>query len=147
MSFLYCSEHVSHRGDVRGSANWLTDQHHVTPMRSWVSLRATKSLLAPRVLRSLCARAGQAQQSEETSLRATAYRSYSPIEAWRQKMQIQHRGATPHVDATAWVAPTAVVSGAVTVGPRARILHGAVVTAEGDTTLTIGPDCVIMEQA
>ena len=62
-------------------------------------------------------------------------------------MQIQHRGATPHVDATAWVAPTAVVSGAVTVGPRARILHGAVVTAERDTTLTIGPDCVIMEQA
>jgi carbonic anhydrase/acetyltransferase-like protein (isoleucine patch superfamily) len=63
------------------------------------------------------------------------------------KMQIQHRGERPQVDETAWVAPTAVVSGAVTVGPRARIAHGAVVTAERDTTLTVGSDCVIMEQA
>jgi carbonic anhydrase/acetyltransferase-like protein (isoleucine patch superfamily) len=44
------------------------------------------------------------------------------------------------------VAPTAVVSGAVTVAAGARILHGAVITAE-DGAVTIGRDVVVMENA
>jgi carbonic anhydrase/acetyltransferase-like protein (isoleucine patch superfamily) len=35
---------------------------------------------------------------------------------------IEHRGKTPRVDPSAYVAPTAVLCGAVQVGPQARIL-------------------------
>jgi len=62
-------------------------------------------------------------------------------------MLIEHRGTRPTIDPTAWVAPTAVVSGAVTIGPLTRVLHGAVLTAEGRAPLTVGAECVIMEQA
>jgi carbonic anhydrase/acetyltransferase-like protein (isoleucine patch superfamily) len=62
-------------------------------------------------------------------------------------MQIQHAGHSPNIDPSAWIAPTAVISGAVTLEPGARVLHGAILTAEGDATLTVGTECVIMEQA
>jgi len=62
-------------------------------------------------------------------------------------MLIEHRGTRPTIDPTAWVAPTAVVSGAVSIGPLTRVLHGAVLTAEGRAPLTVGAECVIMEQA
>jgi carbonic anhydrase/acetyltransferase-like protein (isoleucine patch superfamily) len=62
-------------------------------------------------------------------------------------MLIEHQGRRPEVHPTAWVAPNATLSGAVTVGPGARVLYGAVLTAEGSAALTVGPDCVIMEQA
>lgn len=58
----------------------------------------------------------------------------------------EHRGAVPHIDESASVAPSAVISGAVTIGPGARILHGAVVSAE-DGEVTIGMDTVVMEHA
>ena len=61
-------------------------------------------------------------------------------------MLIEHRGASPSIDPSAYVAPTAVVSGDVTVGADARILHGAVVTAE-DGTVSIGARVVVMEHA
>lgn len=61
-------------------------------------------------------------------------------------MLIEHRGKRPQVDDSAWVAPTATLSGAVSVGPNTSILHGAVITAEGGD-VEIGPDCVIMEHA
>jgi len=38
---------------------------------------------------------------------------------------IEHRGAVPEVDPTAYVAPTAVICGAVRIGPGARVLFGA----------------------
>jgi carbonic anhydrase/acetyltransferase-like protein (isoleucine patch superfamily) len=60
---------------------------------------------------------------------------------------IEHRGQRPQIDPTAWVAPNAVISGNVVIGPRARILYGAVLTAEGRLPLTVGQNCVIMEQA
>ena len=50
------------------------------------------------------------------------------------------------VDPSATVAPTAVLSGDVRVGPRSRILHGAVLTAE-DGAIVVGEDCVVMEHA
>jgi len=59
---------------------------------------------------------------------------------------IEHRGHRPVVDPSATVAPTAVVSGDVRVGPRSRILHGAVLTAE-DGAIMVGEECVIMEHA
>ena len=45
-------------------------------------------------------------------------------------MLIEHRGARPTVDPSAYVAPNAVLSGEVHVGASARILFGAVLTAE-----------------
>jgi gamma-carbonic anhydrase len=61
-------------------------------------------------------------------------------------MLIEHRGQSPQVDPTAYVAPTAVLCGAVRVGPDARVLFGAVLTAE-DGQVTVGARCVIMENA
>jgi carbonic anhydrase/acetyltransferase-like protein (isoleucine patch superfamily) len=62
-------------------------------------------------------------------------------------MLIQHEGKRPRIAPSAWIASTAVVSGAVTVAPNARILHGAVVTAEMGGEIAVGEGCVIMEQA
>ncbi len=61
-------------------------------------------------------------------------------------MLIEHRGHRPVVDPSATVAPTAVLSGDVRVGPRSRILHGAVLTAE-DGAIVVGEECVVMEHA
>ncbi len=61
-------------------------------------------------------------------------------------MLIEHRGRRPVVDPTATVLPTAVLSGDVRIGPRARILHGAVLTAE-DGTIVIGAESIVMEHA
>lgn len=52
----------------------------------------------------------------------------------------------PKIHASAYVAPTATISGEVTIGAGCAILHGAVITAEG-APVTIGADCVIMEHA
>lgn len=61
-------------------------------------------------------------------------------------MLIEHRGRRPHVPASAYVAPTAVLCGAVVLGERARILHGAVLSAE-DGEVSLGSDVVVMEHA
>jgi len=61
-------------------------------------------------------------------------------------MLIEHRGSVPVVSASAYVAPTAVISGDVTIGDDARILHGAVVTAENGRVV-IGSRVVVMENA
>ena len=61
-------------------------------------------------------------------------------------MLIEHRGNRPIVHESAYIAPTAVVSGEVTVGAGARILHGAVVTAE-DGPVMLGDNVVVMENA
>lgn len=50
------------------------------------------------------------------------------------------------VDSTAWVAPTAVVTGDVTIGAGSRVLHGAVLNGERGQ-IVIGADVLIMEQA
>jgi gamma-carbonic anhydrase len=61
-------------------------------------------------------------------------------------MLLSHRGARPNVPESAYVAPTAVVCGAVALGENARVLHGAVLTAE-DGQITVGRDVVVMESA
>ena len=52
----------------------------------------------------------------------------------------------PKIHPSAYVAPTATISGDVTVGAGCAILHGAVITAEG-ASVTIGSDIVVMEHA
>lgn len=46
----------------------------------------------------------------------------------------------------AWIAPSAIVTGDVTVGRDSRILHGAVLNADMGP-ITIGSDVVVMENA
>ena len=50
------------------------------------------------------------------------------------------------VHPTAYVAPNAVLCGDVRLGPEARVLFGAVVSAE-DGSVEIGARCVVMENA
>jgi carbonic anhydrase/acetyltransferase-like protein (isoleucine patch superfamily) len=59
---------------------------------------------------------------------------------------VEHAGARPSVDATAYVAPTAILSGDVRVAAGCRILFGAVLTAE-DGPVVLGEGCLIMEHA
>jgi carbonic anhydrase/acetyltransferase-like protein (isoleucine patch superfamily) len=61
-------------------------------------------------------------------------------------MILEHRGHAPAVDPSAYVAPTAVLCGDVRVGPDARILFGAVLSAE-DGRVEVGARCVVMENA
>ncbi len=61
-------------------------------------------------------------------------------------MLIEHRSHRPVVHPSAYVAPSAVLCGAVTVGEGARVLHGAVLTAE-DGEVRIGANVVVMEHA
>ena len=61
-------------------------------------------------------------------------------------MLIEHGGARPRIQASAYVAPNAVVSGDVEIGADCRILFGAVLTAE-DGPIRIGERCIVMENA
>ena len=61
-------------------------------------------------------------------------------------MLIEHRGRVPEIHPDAYVAPTAVLCGAVRVGSDARILFGAVLTAE-DGEVEVGARTVVMEHA
>jgi gamma-carbonic anhydrase len=59
---------------------------------------------------------------------------------------LEHRGSEPEVHPSAYIAPTAVLCGRVKVGPDARVLFGAVLSAE-DGQVSIGARCVVMENA
>ena len=61
-------------------------------------------------------------------------------------VEIRHRDNTPSVHPDAYVAPTAVLSGQVQVGPGSCVLLGAVLAADGGPA-EIGANCVIMEHA
>ncbi|MEV6785043.1 gamma carbonic anhydrase family protein [Streptomyces sp. NPDC051098] len=61
-------------------------------------------------------------------------------------MLYEHRGRQPVFPESAYVAPSAVLCGAVVLGERARVLHGAVLTAE-DGEVRVGADVVVMENA
>ncbi|TQJ86290.1 gamma carbonic anhydrase family protein [Streptomyces sp. SLBN-31] len=61
-------------------------------------------------------------------------------------MLIEHRGRRPLVPDSAYVAPSATLCGAVVLGEGARVLHGAVLTAE-DGEVRVGVDTVVMEHA
>ena len=61
-------------------------------------------------------------------------------------MQFEHLGARPRIHPDAVIAPTAVVSGDVTIGAGCQVLHGAVITAEGGP-ITLGEHVIVMENA
>jgi gamma-carbonic anhydrase len=61
-------------------------------------------------------------------------------------MLIEHEGKRPTVAESAYVAPNAVLCGDVTVGEDARILFGAVLTAESGS-IELGRRCIVMENA
>jgi carbonic anhydrase/acetyltransferase-like protein (isoleucine patch superfamily) len=61
-------------------------------------------------------------------------------------IRIEHRGHAPRVHPTAYVAPTATLVGDVRVGPRARVMYGAVLDAEG-SRIEVGEASVICENA
>jgi carbonic anhydrase/acetyltransferase-like protein (isoleucine patch superfamily) len=61
-------------------------------------------------------------------------------------MIIEHEGQTPRIHPSAYIAPNAVVSGDVEIGPESRILFGAVVTDDGGP-VRIGARVTIMENA
>jgi carbonic anhydrase/acetyltransferase-like protein (isoleucine patch superfamily) len=59
-------------------------------------------------------------------------------------MLIEHQGKWPSIDTTAYVAPTAVICGDVTIGPRTHVSFGAVIEAHG-APVRIGAQCVVRE--
>ena len=61
-------------------------------------------------------------------------------------MLLEHDGKSPEVHPEAWVAPTATLCGAVSLGPGTRIMHGAQVIADGGA-IVIGANCIVMENA
>jgi carbonic anhydrase/acetyltransferase-like protein (isoleucine patch superfamily) len=61
-------------------------------------------------------------------------------------MLIRNRGAEPIVDASAFVAPTAVLVGRVSVGPRARVMYGAVLDSEA-SKVEVGTTTIVCENA
>lgn len=63
-----------------------------------------------------------------------------------ETMRIEHGGKRPQVHPTAYVAPTAVLCGEVSVGEHARVLFGAVLAAEGGP-VRIGAHSIVMEHA
>src|SRR5215471_5111096 len=69
-----------------------------------------------------------------------------PAVVGRGAVFVEHRLKIPQASESAYIAPTAVLAGDVTVGPHSRVLFGAVITAEGGP-VEIGRNCVIMEHA
>jgi carbonic anhydrase/acetyltransferase-like protein (isoleucine patch superfamily) len=61
-------------------------------------------------------------------------------------MLLEHRGRQPVVPESAYVAPSAVLCGAVVLGEGSRVLHGAVLTAENGE-VRLGENSVVMENA
>jgi carbonic anhydrase/acetyltransferase-like protein (isoleucine patch superfamily) len=61
-------------------------------------------------------------------------------------MLLEHRGRRPVVPESAYVAPSAVLCGAVVLGEGSRVLHGAVLTAENGE-IRLGENSVVMENA
>jgi carbonic anhydrase/acetyltransferase-like protein (isoleucine patch superfamily) len=61
-------------------------------------------------------------------------------------MLIRHRGVEPAVEASAFVAPTAVLVGGVSVGQEARVMYGAVLDSEA-SKVEIGATAIVCENA
>jgi carbonic anhydrase/acetyltransferase-like protein (isoleucine patch superfamily) len=61
-------------------------------------------------------------------------------------MLLRHRGHDPVVDPSAFVAPTATLVGDVRIGPRARVMYGAVLDAEA-SRIEVGECAIVGEHA
>src|SRR5918912_873214 len=76
----------------------------------------------------------------------SGYATGSVLTQGGKKMLIRHRGVEPIVDACAFVAPTAVLVGQVSVGPRARVMYGAVLDSEA-SKVEVGECAIVCENA
>ena len=61
-------------------------------------------------------------------------------------MLIKHRGLKPQVASSVFVAPNATLIGKVNIGPRSRVMYGAVLDSEG-SEIDIGECSIICENA
>jgi len=61
-------------------------------------------------------------------------------------MLLEHDGKRPRIHESAYVAPTSVVCGDVSIGENCRVLFGAVIVSEGGP-VTIGSHCIMMENS
>jgi len=61
-------------------------------------------------------------------------------------MILEHDGASPKIDPSSRIAPTAVVCGDVTIGANCSVGFGAVLTAESGP-ISVGANCVVMDTA
>ncbi len=61
-------------------------------------------------------------------------------------MKIRHREFEPKVDASAYVAPTAILVGQVAIGARSRIMYGSILDSEA-SSICIGKWAIICENA
>ena len=61
-------------------------------------------------------------------------------------MLVRNRGAEPVINPYAFVAPTAVLVGRVSVGPRSRIMYGAVLDSEA-SKVEVGECAIVCENA
>ncbi len=61
-------------------------------------------------------------------------------------MIIKHRGIEPQIDPSAYIAPTATVVGNVNIGPKTKVMFGAVINSEG-SRICIGRDTIVSENA
>lgn len=61
-------------------------------------------------------------------------------------MIIKHKGKSPIIHSSAYVAPNATICGEVEIGKNSRIMFGATIIAEGGS-VKIGDNCVVLENA
>src|SRR5260221_878247 len=80
-----------------------------------------------------------------TNVNAVEYPVPQPV-VGRGALFVEHRLKTPQVSESAYIAPTAVLAGDVTLGPHSRVLFGAVITAEGGP-VELGRNCGVMDTA
>ncbi|AQQ07902.1 transferase (plasmid) [Roseibium algicola] len=62
-------------------------------------------------------------------------------------MSTSEGNASPFIDPDAWVAPDATVAGDVRICAGSRIMNGARLVAEGGSTIRVGRNCIVLENA
>jgi carbonic anhydrase/acetyltransferase-like protein (isoleucine patch superfamily) len=62
-------------------------------------------------------------------------------------MIIEHASKRPRIDPTSSIAADATVCGDVTIGRSTRVLYGARIIGENGGKISIGCDCIVMENA
>src|SRR5918994_2892019 len=61
-------------------------------------------------------------------------------------MLVRNRGTEPMIDPSAFVAPTAVLVGRVSVGPEARVMYGSVLDSEA-SKVEVGESAIVCENS
>src|SRR5205085_7415129 len=127
---------LAHHGELRDRDGGRDAAPRGTGARA--RARRPAALRRGRALRGSLARAPAHRGNRGARLQAGRLQAASERRAARGTtlalggtMLVEHEGKRPVVAESAYVAPTPVVSGEVTIGERSRILFGAVLTADG----------------